>query len=161
FCRIATAAGIGQGKYMFRYIGLSWNSERENCNSLAQTLAKRISSGLPGWCLAFAQPGLQVYCTSAGSGMHGAQPLSGGSGVILGRVFRRNTDLEDCSPHSGPTFGPEETARILDSQGRRLTSEYWGRYVAFGYDSNSNTHWILKDPLGNLPCYITTAQGLR
>jgi asparagine synthase (glutamine-hydrolysing) len=59
------------------------------------------------------------------------------------------------------TLGLEDTKRIVRTQGRYLLGGFWGRYVAFGYDDSSATTWVLRDPMGGLPCFMTELHGLR
>jgi asparagine synthase (glutamine-hydrolysing) len=73
-------------------------------------------------------------------------------GTILGVLFDRFTKRP---VHS---FDEVEARRIVASRGERLTSRYWGAYVAILLTTDSETI-IVRAPLGELPCYFAAFGG--
>jgi asparagine synthase (glutamine-hydrolysing) len=77
-------------------------------------------------------------------------------GVVVGRIFRRNHDVNCECAASDVTFGSADNARLSMSGGRSLIADYWGEYVAFLVDGSPAVKRIIKDPTGALPCFRTS-----
>ncbi len=143
---------------MFRYLALLWNPndlrELDKIQLIERTIAERVPTLKP----CFDGAGVRVFCSHAdGTGMK--VYLTGGhSGVVLGRLFRRNEEInEDCAAEEG-TFGSTDEERLAASKGRSLITDYWGNYVAILIDKSSASKRVVKDPTGALPCFHTTWQ---
>ncbi|MEO6279849.1 asparagine synthase-related protein [Roseateles sp.] len=123
---------------------------------MANDLAMRCQS-LEAWDAALARPGLQVFTTGSASGVNSVHPLLGGMGVVLGKLFRRS-DL-DATPVRHFHLGGAEATRIVDSGGRALVADFWGRYVAFIQTASGSTA-VLRDRSGTLPCFRIVREGV-
>jgi asparagine synthase (glutamine-hydrolysing) len=143
---------------MFRFVILAWNSEVPEHVPLAREIKKRLVDLETGWQTAMQWSGMLVL--SAGSDSSNMHRLCGESGFLLGTVFRRNPGLETVEAPSLATFDADETDRIVASAGRYLMSHYWGRYVALLQDHHAERRWIIRDPSGELPCFVTTFRDI-
>lgn len=144
---------------MFRYVALVWNDADEAARDAAQQLALRLPPTPAEWACALARPGLQVYYTGPRVGSSEAYQLHEGSGVVLGKLFKRTSDDESVAASLTPDAA--ESAAILKSGGRHLIQRYWGRYVAFLQDAESSTTWIVRDPSAGMPCLSTMCRGVE
>lgn len=141
---------------MFRYVGISWNDSQSTTSVRARQLAAGLEKR-PGWNTALVHSGLQVYTTGTRPDINGVYPLPGGQGVVLGRLFRRR-DLR--SPLAADvTLTSAEGEQIVQSNGRALVRDFWGRYVAF-FGTADGTTCVLRDPSGTLPCFRIRHEGV-
>lgn len=140
---------------MFRYISIIWNPLVPAEFGVAQLIGRRIAEVVPTLRQCFHNDGISVVCSEATDTGLKVYPLRRNSGVVLGRLFRRNPDVTDDSPAAEATFDSTDDLRLAASKGRSLISDYWGDYVAFLVDSSSAAKRIIKDPTGNLPCFRT------
>lgn len=77
----------------------------------------------------------------------GAGPL-----LLVGELFTASGDPVTM-------LGPGQTNAIVMSQGRWLTANLWGRYLAFWVDPRDNAAWAMRDPSGAVPLYRLTDDG--
>ncbi|MCC5617899.1 hypothetical protein LC605_23005 [Nostoc sp. CHAB 5836] len=134
---------------MFRYLALVWNASQPRTSASAQRLGGTWQRQAD-WRPALRRPGLQVFTTGERPGINEAQVLHGGLGLVLGKLFRR---VEfDATPAPGATLSEADAKSILDTGGRALVEQFWGRYVAF-LPAPSDATVILRDPSGSLPCF--------
>jgi asparagine synthase (glutamine-hydrolysing) len=56
-------------------------------------------------------------------------------------------------------LSPTEADQIIDSDGRALIRDYWGRYVAFLPAATGGVQ-VLRDPSGTLPCWRLQHEGV-
>lgn len=129
---------------MLRYIAFAWNAEIAESNSIATTLANRVRTKLPEWTSCLDTPGLRVFHSGTSTGASQSYELNRSGGIVLGRLFRRDganssTCLED----------------LQRTKGKCLVEQYWGRYVAIFREEHGPRLWILRDPTGAVPCFIT------
>jgi asparagine synthase (glutamine-hydrolysing) len=143
---------------MFRYVALVWNVTNEQQSSTAESLDGRLRAR--HWTPAFLGKGLRVFCADAGSGMLRTLQLANDAGVILGTLFERNRDIDDDSPSRRATPSARGTKAILASQGRWLTENCWGNYVALLHDASTGIVRVVKDPSGTLPCFTTNLEDV-
>lgn len=142
---------------MFRYVALIWTAADPAGQESAARLVRRLVGLSSGWRAVVETPGLLVLCTGHLQGPSTAYPLSHQAGVVLGTVFHRaNSPDATHAPH----FTERETQEILASRGRVLMDSCWGRYVAFVRDSAHDTVWVVKDPVGRLPCLVAQCEGV-
>ena len=139
---------------MYRFIALAWNDEDQPRTAAAQRLAQRIRSMTSDWQSVLDLPGLRVFHARGAGSARRAYPLAGTAGVVLGKLF------DDSFRPADTEFGDAETGRLLASEGRRLIERYWGHYVAFLSAADSGRRFVLRDPTGGLPCYVTRASGV-
>lgn len=144
---------------MHRYIAFAWNTQIGERNSLVRTLSRRLKSQLPDWTNALDTEGLQVYQVDATARASQAYRLDRNGGVVLGKVFARDMAV-DCEP-AEVTFNERETEKVQQSEGRHLIEHYWGSYVAMVKEDRGPRVWILRDPTGAVPCFITNFRGIN
>lgn len=146
---------------MFRYLALIWRAREPEQNAAAQLLVRRLLARASSWKEALDREGLRVFSADARTGAMAPQLLNDQCGVVLGTVFARNADIDDDTPSRPAALDARQTEAIVASHGRWLTSQAWGNYVAFICARHADTTWILKDPTGSLPCFITVFQGVH
>ncbi|MBE0546686.1 MAG: asparagine synthase [Rubrivivax sp.] len=142
---------------MFRYLALVWDDSLPLRRLTAGPLVQHLQAA-EAWQPVLRLPGLQVFITGARAGSNGAYRLSHDDGVILGKLFPRRDRVEGAVPLTG--LKGEDSERILQTQGRALISDWWGRYVAFLRRSDGTTT-VLRDPTGALPCFRCDHEGVR
>jgi asparagine synthase (glutamine-hydrolysing) len=143
---------------MYRYVVLIWDRSAPRAEAAATLLSRRLREQSHDYGVALSRPGLFVL-TAGGQGIFDTHHLQH-RGVVLGSIFQRQRDPLDNSPSPPAMFDPQETANVMNSRGRTLISEYWGNYVAVLPDDQARTVFILKDPCGSLPCFVTSWRGI-
>ena len=144
---------------MFRYIAFAWDEADSTAREGVAQLTQLLHSGSPGWSAVYERKGLTVHCAGARAGSSEPYLLQNGTGVVLGKLFRRSAD---GSSSAASVAVPEaESVRILASRGRALVDHYWGRYVALLFDAESESKWVLRDPTAVLPCFVANYGGAR
>ena len=140
---------------MFRYVGFSWDPAVAAQAAVATRLEEAVWS-IPDWQQALGGPGIRVFIIGRRPGVNDVYPLPSARGVILGRLFRRpgrqdgvaEVRLTDC-----------EGEQVLQTRGRALVDDYWGRYVAVLRPDPGST-LLLRDPSGTLPCFRQEIDGV-
>lgn len=146
---------------MFRYVALAWNVQRENQCAAARLLADRLQTRPKRWGQAGDKNGLCVFHKTSRYGSLRSCPLPADSGVLLGTAFHRHRALDDDSPAARFVPDRDHTEQIIASKGRWLIDNVWGNYVAILRDPISRRAWVVKDPCGDLPCYLTSFRGVQ
>lgn len=141
---------------MHSYIAFAWDEDDLEATHIASTLIKRLRSLSEAWEAALVSRGLHVYHSFATSTANRAYPLEQGAGVVLGRVFRRQTKFS--STPVGNRFDATEAMRLVRTDGRHLASHYWGSYVAILRTDSGTT--VIRDPSGAMRCLSTTFQRI-
>jgi len=143
---------------MYRFVAFSWNSTDLAKTVAAQRLGHLLLSTSPNWQCVFDTAGLRVFHARQAGGACHAYVLKGDVGVILGKLFDGDLDEDRIPPE--PTFDDKESNLVIESQGRSLIHRYWGHYVAFLREFGGKRRFVLRDPTGGLPCYLTKAAGI-
>lgn len=68
--------------------------------------------------------------------------------IILGYLHQEGQDRPFVDPSA------YDLAEVKTTCGERLTSRYWGSYVALHDRSEEGSLWVLRAPLGHLPCFV-------
>lgn len=144
---------------MFRYMAFAWNEAHSAPSEIAQLLARRLQLTSRQWTSALGLPGLQVFYADQRAGSSEPVALPRSAGVILGTLFEPCG--EDAQPRRKRNFSAAETDRILSTGGCSLSSDFWGRYVAFAHDAAQRKTYILRDPTGGLPCLRATYRDVH
>ena len=144
---------------MYRYLALIWNPADSEKAAAARSLIERMSVALPSWQRALDEDGTLVLHSGLNEGASETRRLDSSAGVVLGRIFNRN--LESTQSARQVTFDAVETEAIVASGGRRLFERYWGRYVAIVRNRGTGEVWVLRDPLGQMPCMLTVFKGIN
>lgn len=147
---------------MFRYIALIWNPSRPRQAHTAQTLRRRLlRPAREPWHELPVRDGLRVFQAGARPESLDAQILPFAGGVLLGALFERNRDLLDESPARKWNATAAQSEAIGTTRGRWLIENCWGNYVAVLADPKvHNAAWVLKDPTGELPCFMTSFESV-
>lgn len=144
---------------MLRYLALLWNHQHGESAAVAGALAERLMGLAPQWVPVLSNPGLLV-CLRAGSfAYYATHPVGEDGGQVLGVLFDRK-DPQRSSVRSERFFVPQEAREIAASRGRYLVERYWGRYVAFLCDRRTGDTRVLRDPIGDIPCYLAQLSGI-
>jgi asparagine synthase (glutamine-hydrolysing) len=146
---------------MFRYVALVWNPQSETQCAAARLLAERLQTRPKQWGQAGDKSGLCVFHKALQHGSQRATPLPQDGGVLLGAAFHRHRTLDDASPARRFIPNRDQTEQIIASSGRWLVEHVWGNYVAVMRDPISRCAWVLKDPCGDLPCFLTSFRGIQ
>lgn len=143
---------------MFRYMALAWNDSNKESSDEANRVRIAAFGARNDWTTALAQPGLLVLCAGARPSASQAYLLSPHRGVILGSFFHRGARRAVGS--NGGQIQATEEEKILETAGRWLVQQYWGRYVCILHESAVHKTWILRDPTGGMPCLFTRRHGV-
>lgn len=142
---------------MFRYVAFVWNPADGAAREHAHSLRERLPMIEGGWACVFSAEGVEVVCRDMGVAASDAHLLHDNAGVVLGTLFERGPGGSAPAPAK---VSPEHSAALVASAGRRLVTDYWGRYVAILRDPDSRTIRVLRDPTGGLPCYTLRSGGV-
>lgn len=140
---------------MLRYLGIVWNDANPQQRETAQLIGSRLQKLYPAWHRELSAPGMQVFCAGTANELARVHRLPGNAGVVIGTVFARNRDVLSNEMNAPVAFEETETAAILRSECRWLIEHGWGDYVAFAHNPVEHKKWVLKDPVGYLPCFRT------
>jgi asparagine synthase (glutamine-hydrolysing) len=143
---------------MFRYVALMWNSASPDECAVATESERRLRLQSSTWSVEFEAGGFKVLVADASRHL-GAHRLRGNAGVVLGEIFARMTDIGSDRTVPQAVFDEKASAEVRDSQGRVLTSKYWGNYVALLVDACGTC--VVNDPTGTLSCYFGLRRGIR
>jgi len=146
---------------MFRYVALTWNVQSESQCAAARVLADRLQARPKQWGQAGDKNGLCVFHKILRHGSLRACALPNENGVLLGAAFHRNPTLDDATPSTRFVPTRDNSESIVTSKGRWLIEHVWGNYVALMRDPIARRVWVLKDPCGDLPCFLTSFRGVR
>ena len=135
----------------------AWDETRPTTTVRALQLAAGLEMR-PRWNAALIRSGLQIYTTGTRPGINAVYPLPGEQGVVLGKLFRRR-DLSSPLAADVTLIGTEGE-QIVQSAGRALVRDFWGRYVAFLETADGST-CVLRDPSGTLPCFRVRHEGVK
>jgi asparagine synthase (glutamine-hydrolysing) len=141
---------------MFRYVSLVHNPSDRGQSQTRDTLTRKLQEIAPSFLSVYDSAGLRVLCAQTGTPSLVVHALTNNSGVILGSVFKRHADINSDAADSPAVFDSAATREVIASEGRSLVSGYWGDYVVFLADGVSSTKRVIKDPTGNLPCFVTS-----
>jgi asparagine synthase (glutamine-hydrolysing) len=143
---------------MFRYVAFVWNDQDAAAREAARALLQRQSAAAEVWRVALRGNGIEVRYAGADDGSCRAYLLAEEGGVVLGNLFARSQ--EGVSTPASAALGEGDSRAMLDSDGRHLIEGFWGRYVAFLHDAAARASWVVRDPSGGLPCYVTRCRGV-
>jgi len=145
---------------VFRFIALLWNPAETVAVDLVTRLERRLLHDSQTWTRVLGAKGLSVFVTGTDYGASRVYPLTcrGADGVVLGTLFSSRATAEG---RFGLNLTDVDRDAIFSSQGRELINSYWGRYVAFLYDAQTDTKRVLRDPTGGMPCWWVDSGGVQ
>lgn len=109
------------------------------------------------WTPVFGHCGLNVFCLN---GAHSRSPVStfqNNAGVIIGTLFTR---ASLPSRRVNAEWDTSDTRRVLQTSGRALVEDYWGRYIAFLNDTERGHKFVIHGPAGGTKCFFTEFRGV-
>jgi asparagine synthase (glutamine-hydrolysing) len=146
---------------VYRYLALIWNPANPAAAAAAKRAREKCEHVLQGWMRVLDQDGLVVFHVDA-EGRDGScetRTLYDGAGVLCGRLFRRGHEME---PHTrGAPVDRDTTSQIVVSGCQALIESYWGRYVAIVRAADAARTYVLRDPTGTLPCFVTQLEHVH
>ena len=143
---------------MYRYFALVWNPGDVRSQPAVSSIEERLNASPTGWSRVLEAPGVLVFHADRKDGSSDAWTFPQAAGVVLGRVFTRNIDSPQAAARV--TFDDGESTQIVAIGGRRLLEKYWGRYVAIVRNGATGEVWVLRDPSGGFPCWLTNHAGV-
>jgi asparagine synthase (glutamine-hydrolysing) len=141
---------------MFRYIALIRDLTDTAQSDAIELISRKLGVIAPEYRVVFDFLELRILCAEEGTPGLTSHSLSDHAGAVLGSIFVRHSDINDDSVATPAMFDSTKTVELIASRGRAIISGYWGDYVAFLFDNASRTLRIMKDPTGELPCFITS-----
>jgi asparagine synthase (glutamine-hydrolysing) len=79
-------------------------------------------------------------------------------GVILGRLLPMS--LSSWNSRWEPCFEESECEQIISTRGKRLTTTFWGKYVALLSNGESSSRYVVRDCSGGVQCQRTRHDGV-
>ena len=143
---------------MYRYLALIWNPVDERSHLAALSLTERLSGGSTQWSRVLEGPGVATFHADRHPGSSDASLLAHSAGVVFGKVFTRDIDRPGSAARV--VFDDAESSQVVTTRGRRLFERYWGRYVAILRNAVTGEVWVLRDPSGGFPCWLTSHDGV-
>src|SRR5262249_14596432 len=101
-----------------------------------------------------------VFLTPSPFACYASHPI-GNNGAVLGILFDRNAPDRTSARAPSAFFNDVESAKIVDTGGRRPVESYWGRSIAFLRDPGGSWKKVLRDPVGDILCYCAHVRGLH
>ncbi len=141
---------------MYRYIAVLWNTHSESATAQAERIVERIGARLPGIACVLNDNGAAIHVQSDNHGYFECNRSN--ALVVLGKLFHK-TFGEGKVPCC-VNLDPATADAACSSQGRSIVEHYWGRYVAFGFQQETSSWFVLRDPTAEIPCYMTTVGQL-
>jgi asparagine synthase (glutamine-hydrolysing) len=143
---------------VFRYVAFIWNDRDAAKRESAASLLQHHATMARGWCTALRGKGVEVRYLRADTDTSLVYELADGDGAVLGNLFARSE--QGVSRPAPRQLGEADSRAMLDTNGRHLIEDFWGRYVAFLHDREARATWVLRDPSGGLPCYLVRCSGV-
>ncbi len=140
---------------MYRYLVLIWNASDQRKSAAARLLSNRLHSASPDWTCALDRRGLIIFHAGDRVGSSETCVLDPIGGAVFGKLFEKG----DSTHFFGtPAVSATENVPLSASS---LLEHCCGRYVAVAENAAADTVWVLRDPTGALPCFLTTFRGVN
>jgi asparagine synthase (glutamine-hydrolysing) len=143
---------------VLRFVCITWNASDPLDEGTANSAVERLR-GTSGMNQVLGEPGVAVFVAGVRSNAVEVHRLSGGQGVVLGTLFRRDDSQLVRSPNGWTAADASE--RIAAHECRGLVQDFWGRYVAILRPHHSSTVRVIRAPAGSLPCFSSSYGRLR
>lgn len=140
---------------MHHYITLAWHPSDRRAGLAAFRIREALlQAGEPSWNALLSTQGLAVYSKVPVDAAMCVYVLSGGLGVIVGRLFA-------SGPVPRPMASSELPAtKIVATAGKWLLENCWGKYVAALRSEEGGRRYVIRDCSGHIPCYYFELDGL-
>jgi asparagine synthase (glutamine-hydrolysing) len=145
---------------MLQYLAFAWNPRNPRAAAALNTLRQRHIAHANTYRFVFHQPGIDVYC-AAGAGEHGAAiPLHHNSGMVLGTLFEVRDPAPDIAMRPLSVLDEAASQNLLSTEGRAITSRFWGSYVLILHHVPRARTYIVRGPMSRLPCFCASYDGV-
>jgi len=145
---------------MYRFAFMTWDASNPIQCEVARALRSDLRRFDADWTTVLDREGLLVQHAAPQQGSWRAYPLPEKCGAVLGTLFRRRSPGEGGLPLDA--LDEREASRIIETDGKSLIDQFWGRYVAIIRDKRSHRrHFVLRDPCGQLPCHHARIWGVH
>lgn len=136
---------------MYRYVAFIRRTRTHAADDAMQSLTEQFRRIRPVWESLDVGNGLSLFHVRPPGRSATAAVLPGKRGVILGTLFPKNLQTPPCGWH--PQFDEVLAEDILQTRGMRLSDDFWGGYIAFLGSRHGDSHYVLRDCSGKIPCY--------
>ncbi len=143
---------------MYRYLAFAWNAYDPRQAAAARVLAERLHPAASAWRCRVSRRGLSAFDAGARPASSDSQVFVDGRGAVFGTLFSR---LPGTALMSAALLEDADGQTIVASGPRYLIDRHWGRYVAIVENAAADGAWVLRDPSGALPCYLTSFRGVH
>lgn len=146
---------------MDRFVAMVWNPRDEAASLRVELWRESFERKLGAWRCVFSNDGVCVFTRLQRAPTPIVTEWESGQGVIIGALFERGSE------HRGRLKRLEhgECQGVLASQGKRLTQNYWGNYVALWRHESANKVEarvsLLRDPCGAIACLTSRQCGVE
>jgi asparagine synthase (glutamine-hydrolysing) len=135
---------------VYPYVAFVGNIQRGGGGAELHPLADQFRITRSHWQMLNGGEGLSVFHLPPPGRSVAAMELPVRAGVILGALFRRDSDVPPRDPMS--VLDADLAGKIVRTGGGYLTDHCWGSYVAF-INRGGATWRVLRDCSGKIPCY--------
>jgi asparagine synthase (glutamine-hydrolysing) len=144
---------------MYSYVAFIWDALDDSGRQTAARLSELLRHSGRGWCSLLELEGIAVFARPQDTRAMTAYVLAENSGIVLGRLF---PSLRAGTPVSGhPRISPQQALSYRENGGRLFARDYWGTYVAMLRAPDGRRSWVIRDPSGHIPCYVTPYEHLN
>lgn len=141
---------------MYRYIAIFWNRFSPPASDQAEQAIERLGRAVPGVACVLREEGAAVFAESDDTGYFECSRQ--GQLVVLGKLFHKR--FGDGDVPQRVVLDEASADAACRTQGKHLVEQFWGRYVAFGYEPAGQAWYALRDPTAEIPCCMTTTDQL-
>lgn len=121
------------------------DANKDNFNNII----RNIKSSLPEYVEIFENDGIVVMHKNPSEKGMVTYKVHQKGGVVVGTLFSKYPN----PPKVKNSITEEESAHIINTDGRHLVDNYWGRYVAFINNKHTGDKIVICDPSGSLALF--------
>ncbi len=136
---------------MFKYFGFYCDPANVLARARINAVVTTLTTGSSTWASVLNVEDLMIVCADIRQRSLDVCRLHSENGVGVGTFFTQEPDSDGNWCISA--FSESATRRLIESHGRSVTDEFWGRYVLFMRSPAERTLRVIRDPTGQLPCY--------
>ncbi len=143
---------------MDHFVALTYDPRDGAARAAASQIAVRVRQ-MQTWTQVVELPDVLMFRSGAVKGSARTYVLPGNAGVVLGRLFRGNSqamravELESIDAHSA--------AQMVSTEGQYLVEHFWGYYVAILRVCGRLAFKVVRDCSGKLPCFRLLHEGVN
>lgn len=136
---------------MISFVAVVWDRDCEVQQQAGLRVCRLLNASRGGAKRVYQADGVSVYVNGEDPPKWNVYPVEPRRGVVLGTVLERGSIKTGEPCHA--RFDVMTGDNIIQSGGRILVDEYWGRYVALLDFSPKKSISVIRDPEGSLQCY--------